>query len=93
MFEPVTITSSIVTPERLGDGAGDISWPNVIEAESRKIPGMLFPLDPINGRLITLLSRNSSAVLAKYEMPDKAHVGYRLTIRRRKSERLDWFRY
>jgi hypothetical protein len=54
MFEPVTTTSSIVMPERpdVGD-AGDVSWPNVIEAESRKIPATLIPTSSVGGCLIT----------------------------------------
>jgi hypothetical protein len=60
MFEPVTMTSSMVTPERSATcGVGDASWASVIDAENRKIPAMLVPLDPINGRLITRLPRNS----------------------------------
>jgi hypothetical protein len=53
MFEPVTITSSIVTPERSGDGAGDISWPDVTEAESRKNPALQIPSRPMDSRFIT----------------------------------------
>jgi hypothetical protein len=54
MFDPVTITSSIVTPERSGDGAGDISWPDVTEAESRKNPALQIPSRPMDGRFITM---------------------------------------
>jgi hypothetical protein len=47
------MTSSIVTPERSGDGADDISWPNVIEAESRKNPALQIPSSPMDSRFIT----------------------------------------
>jgi hypothetical protein len=53
MFEPVTITSSIVTPERSVEGAGDISWPDVTEAESRKNPALQILSRPMDGRFIT----------------------------------------
>src|SRR4029077_15800614 len=53
ILEPVTITSSIVTPERSGDGAGDISWPDVTEAESRKNPALQIRSRPMDSRLTT----------------------------------------
>ena len=53
MLEPVTMTSSMVTPERSDvGGEGDVSWPNVIEAESSKIPATLVPTSSVDGRLI-----------------------------------------
>jgi hypothetical protein len=43
----------MVTPERSVDGAGDISWPNVIEAEIRKNPALQIPSSPMDSRFIT----------------------------------------
>ena len=57
MFEPVTTTSSMVTPERSGVcGVGEASWPNIIGAQSRKAAAVQIPSRPINGRFITRLS-------------------------------------
>jgi hypothetical protein len=43
----------MVMPERSGDGAGDISWPDATEAESRKNPALQIPSPPNGSRFIT----------------------------------------
>jgi hypothetical protein len=43
-----------VTPDRSAAcGIGEISWPNMIGAQSRRAPAMQIPSRPINGRFIT----------------------------------------
>jgi hypothetical protein len=44
----------MVTPERPdAGGAGDVSWPKVIEAESRKVPATQVATSSVGGCLIT----------------------------------------
>src|SRR5215831_15638748 len=52
MLEPVTMTSSIVTLDRSGDGVGGASWPNVMGAQSRKAAAIQIPSRLSNTRSI-----------------------------------------
>src|SRR5205809_7942742 len=73
MLEPVTITSSIVIPDRSAvDGVGDVSCPNVNETESRKTPAVLNSIRPMNGRLMTPLLANGR-VVERHLTNDKFH--------------------
>ena len=61
------MTSSMVTPEAPDvAGAGDVSWPNVIEAERKKIPARLGPTSSVRGCLITPPLEKFSLRLAEY---------------------------